>query len=68
MPFFLWLRFLTAQKLVALHRHHLQTDMRDASREISLYRGVLPATSSAALAAQLLGREPQPGEAAIGAK
>ena len=39
--------------------------MRDASREISLYRGVLPATSSAALAAQLLGREPQPGEAAI---
>ena len=51
MPFFLWLRFLTGQKLLELHRHHLQTDMRDASREISLYRGALPETSSAALAA-----------------
>jgi RNA polymerase sigma-70 factor (ECF subfamily) len=68
MPFFLWLRFITGQKLLALHRHHLQTDMRDASREISLYRGALPATSSAALAAQLLGREMQPGEAAIRAE
>src|SRR5580704_19486624 len=28
MPFFLWLRFLTGQKLLELHRHHLQTDMR----------------------------------------
>src|SRR5438105_4404867 len=68
MPFFLWLRFLTGQKLLALHRHHLRTDMRDASREISLYRGALPETSSAALAAQLLGRELRPSEAAIRAE
>src|SRR5262249_36620405 len=51
MPFFLWLRFLTGQKLVELHRHHLGAQMRDAGREVSLYRGSLPATSSAALAA-----------------
>ena len=30
--------------------------MRDAGREVSLYRGALPAASSAALAAQLLGK------------
>jgi hypothetical protein len=29
MPFFLWLRFLTAQKLLVLHRHHLGTKARD---------------------------------------
>jgi len=68
MPFFLWLRFLTGQKLVALHRHHLRTDMRDASREISLYHGALPKTSSAALAGHLLGRELLPSEAAMRAE
>ena len=68
MSFFLWLRFLTGQKLVALHRHHLRTDMRDASREISLYHGALPETSSAALAGHLLGRELLPSEAAMRAE
>ena len=68
MPFFLWLRFLAGQKLVTLHRHHLGRQMRDASREVALYRGVLPATTSAALAAQLLGHEARPSEAAIRAE
>jgi RNA polymerase sigma-70 factor (ECF subfamily) len=68
MPFFLWLRFLTGQKLVTLHRHHLGRQMRDAGREVALYRGQLPETSSAALAAQLLGREARPSEAAIRAE
>ncbi len=67
-PFFMWLRYLTGQKLLALHRHHLGTHLRDASREISLYRGTMPETSSAALAAQLLGREPRPSEASIRAE
>jgi RNA polymerase sigma-70 factor (ECF subfamily) len=65
MPFFLWLRFLAAQKLVTLHRHHLGRQMRDAGREIALYRGALPEASSAALAAQLLGHDTRPSEAAI---
>jgi RNA polymerase sigma-70 factor (ECF subfamily) len=68
MPFFLWLRFLAGQKLVTLHRHHLGRQMRDAGREVSLYRGRLPETSSAALAAQLLGHEARPSEAAIRAE
>jgi RNA polymerase sigma-70 factor (ECF subfamily) len=42
--------------------------MRNAGREVSLYRGRLPETTSAALAAQLLGHEPRPSEAAIRAE
>lgn len=63
--FFLWLRFLTGQKLVTLHRHHLGTRMRDARREVSLYRRAMPGASSAALAEQLLGGELRPSEAAV---
>ena len=40
MPFFLWLRFLTAQRLIDLHRQHLGAGMRDAGQEVSLYRGL----------------------------
>src|SRR5437588_4616935 len=68
MPFFLWLRFLTGQKILELQRHHLGAQMRDAGREISLYRGALPETSSAALAAQLLGHDTRPSEAAMRAE
>jgi RNA polymerase sigma-70 factor (ECF subfamily) len=68
MPFFLWLRFLAGQKLLTLHRHHLGTQMRDAGREVSLDRGGLPETSSAALAAQLLGRDTRPSVAAVRAE
>lgn len=63
-PFYLWLRLVTGQKLVALHRHHLRTKARDAGRQISLDRGAMPAASSAAMASKLIGREPSPSEAA----
>jgi RNA polymerase sigma-70 factor (ECF subfamily) len=68
MPFFLWLRFLTGQKVLELHRHHLGAQARDAGREVSLYRGALPQASSAALAAQLLGHDSGPSEAAVRAE
>jgi RNA polymerase sigma-70 factor, ECF subfamily len=68
MPFFLWLRFLTAQKMLELHRRHLGAQMRDAGREISLYRQALPETSSVAIAAQLLGHGTGPSEAAMRAE
>jgi RNA polymerase sigma-70 factor (ECF subfamily) len=67
-PFFLWLRFLAGQRLVDEHRKHLGAAARDAGREISLYRGALPETSSAALAAHLLGRLSTPSQAAIRAE
>src|SRR5260370_24097947 len=33
MPFFLWLRFLTGQKLLELHRIHLKAQVRNIGRE-----------------------------------
>ncbi len=65
MPFFLWLRFLVAQKLLTLHRHHLGRRMRDPAREIRLAGGAMPEASSAALAARLLGNTTRPSEAAM---
>jgi RNA polymerase sigma-70 factor (ECF subfamily) len=63
MPFFLWLRLVTGQRLQRLHRQHLGAAMRDAGREVSLYHGALPQASSQALAAQLLGRMPSASQA-----
>jgi RNA polymerase sigma-70 factor, ECF subfamily len=68
LPFFLWLRGIAGNKMRELHRHHLGTQMRDAGREVSLYRGTMPETTSAALAAQLLGRMTGPSEAAVRAE
>ncbi len=67
-PFFLWLRAVAGHKLGDLHRHHLGARMRDARREVSLYRGSLPGATSAALAAQLLGQSTRPSEAAVRAE
>jgi RNA polymerase sigma-70 factor (ECF subfamily) len=68
MPFFLWLRGVAGNKLLELHRHHLGTPMRDARREVSLYRASMPEATSAALAAQLMGRFSRPSEVAIRAE
>src|SRR5919201_643798 len=67
-PLFLWLRLIVGERLLKLHRHHLGTQMRDAGLEVSLYRGALPAASSAALAAQLLGQHTSPTQAATRAE
>ena len=64
-PFYIWLRALTGQRLIDLHRHHLGAEMRDAGREVSLYRGALPTASSASLAQQLLAGLTSPTQAAI---
>jgi RNA polymerase sigma-70 factor (ECF subfamily) len=67
-PLFLWLRLIVGERLMKLHRHHLGTQMRDAGLEVSIYRGALPAASSAALAAQLLGKHTSPTQAAVRAE
>ena len=67
-PLFLWLRLVVGERLRKLHQHHLGTQRRDAGLEVSLYRGALPAASSAALAAQLLGRHTSPTQAAVRAE
>jgi RNA polymerase sigma-70 factor (ECF subfamily) len=68
LPFFLWLRTITGQKLIDLHRHHLGAQMRDAAQEVSLYRGALPQASSVSLAAQLLGGLTSASQAAMRAE
>jgi len=68
LPFFLWLRLVVGERLLKTHRHHLGAHMRDAARDVSLYRGALPAASSAALAAHLLGRHTSPTRAAVRAE
>src|SRR5262245_57808611 len=68
LPFFLWLRLVTGQKLTDLHRRHLGTRMPDVGMEISLHRGAMPAASSASLAAQLLGTMTSATEAVVRAE
>src|SRR5262245_11954901 len=68
MPFFVWLRLLTAEKLVFLHRHHLRVQMRDAGREVQLPVDVLCPASSAVLAAELVARHPSPSDVAAQAE
>lgn len=53
LPLFLWLRHITAQKLVDLHREHLKAAARDARKEVRL-ADVAPAGPSAALLAAKL--------------
>jgi RNA polymerase sigma-70 factor, ECF subfamily len=67
-PLFLWLRLIVGERLLKLHRHHLGTQMRDTRLEVSIYRGALPEASSAALAAQLLGKHTSPTQAAMRAE
>lgn len=67
MPFYLWLRFLTGQKLITLHRQHFDRKMRDVSREISIELHA-PEATSAALAKYLIGSDPRPSEAAVAAE
>jgi RNA polymerase sigma-70 factor (ECF subfamily) len=65
---FLWLRFLTAQRMTILHRQHLGAQARDAGREISLHRGAIPQATSVSLAHQLLGRLTSASQAAMRAE
>jgi len=64
-PFFLWMRLLTLQRLAELHRRNLGVKARDAGREVSIFSGPLPQATSAVIAAQLLGGLTSPSQAAI---
>jgi RNA polymerase sigma-70 factor (ECF subfamily) len=64
-PFFIWLRQLTGQRLIEQHRHHLGTQARDASRDVSIYNRPFPEATTADLAANLLGEFTSPSQAVI---
>jgi RNA polymerase sigma-70 factor (ECF subfamily) len=63
MPFFLWLRWVTVQRLIEVHRQHLGARIRDAGREVSIDRGGGPAASSARMV-ELIGDLTSPSQAA----
>src|SRR5262249_2055733 len=65
MPFFLWLRWIAGQKLIDQHRRHLGAEARRAGREVSLYHGEFPETTSENLAAHLMARLGTPSVEAI---
>jgi RNA polymerase sigma-70 factor, ECF subfamily len=58
--FYVWLRGLTWERLLKLHRRHLGAGCRTVVREQAL-----PLESSAALAGQLLARDASPSEALV---
>lgn len=67
-PFYIWVRFLTLQKLAHIRRQHLGVQARDANREVSLFYGSLPQPSAATLAARLVGKLTSPSQAAVKAE
>jgi RNA polymerase sigma-70 factor (ECF subfamily) len=62
-PFYVWLRFLTLQRLAQLQRYHLGAARRDVGREQSLQALASPSADS--LAGQLVGHLTSPSQAAI---
>jgi RNA polymerase sigma-70 factor (ECF subfamily) len=62
-PFYVWLRFLTLQRLAQLQRTHLGAARRDAGREQSLHAVASPSADS--MAGQLVGHLTSPSQAAI---
>ena len=49
-PFFIWLRTVTIQRLIQVHRQHLGAGVRDAAREVSIKGTATPGASSQMMA------------------
>ncbi|MEM7164741.1 MAG: sigma-70 family RNA polymerase sigma factor [Planctomycetota bacterium] len=62
-PFYVWVRFITAQKIQEFHRRHLGRQNRDVRREVRL--GTAPEASSIALAEAFLDDGPSPSQVAM---
>ena len=64
-PFYVWLRFLTVQRMQMLHRAHLGAQARDVTLEVPLPQAGGPPASSESMAGQLVSRLTSPTQAAI---
>lgn len=60
LPFFVWLRQVTLQRLVEVHRHHLVAEKRSAHREQSLDGWSGANATSASIAIQIICRLASP--------
>jgi RNA polymerase sigma-70 factor (ECF subfamily) len=65
LPFFLWLRTLTAQRLIRLHRRHVGAQRRDVRRQVPLQGTGLPEASSVAMVDVLEASMTSPPDAAL---
>jgi RNA polymerase sigma-70 factor (ECF subfamily) len=65
---FVWLRMVLLQTLTDVHRHHLGAQMRDAQREVDLRGCRYPMSTTASLAALLVGNMTSPSQAAARAE
>ena len=63
--FFIWLRLIVNQTLIDVHRRHLGTQSRDASRERSISGGWSKQSTSFSLSRKLLGHLTSPSQAAL---
>ena len=64
MPFFLWVRFITAQRLLKVRRHHVGAQKRDARREVAADAPMGPSASAVALVDHLVASGVTPSLAA----
>lgn len=64
-PFYVWLRFLTVQRMLMIQRAHLGSQKRDVNLEASRLKGKGPMASSESMAWQLVSRLTSPSQAAI---
>ena len=63
LPFFLWLRILTAQRLIRLQRKHIGAKKRDVRRQSPIAGGAMPAATSVAMIGELAARGTTPTQA-----
>jgi RNA polymerase sigma-70 factor, ECF subfamily len=64
-PVYVWLRFLTVQRMQLLQRMHLGAEMRAAGAEVSLPQNGVSFASAESMAGQLVGHMTSPSQAAI---
>lgn len=67
LSFYVWLRQLTTQRLIDIHRRHLKAEMRDVKQEVSIDRP-RATTTSASIAAHLIAQIASPSQLAMRAE
>lgn len=64
-PIYLWMRTLVHQRMIMLHRQHMDAQMRSVRQEVPLYYPEGLQTDSGSLAGHLVGHLTSPSQAAI---
>lgn len=64
-PFYIWLRFLTGQRMLMMQRNHLGTRMRDPNLEVSLPQGGHSFANPDSMAGRFVSSMTSPSQAAI---